>query len=75
MSTRFSAARRAALGPDGAQLPHRPNTHRAEGGRSMCELRNHTKLRADHLTRPALISIRQSTLMQVRENTASTARQ
>jgi DNA invertase Pin-like site-specific DNA recombinase len=33
------------------------------------------KLRTDHLTRPALIYIRQSTLMQVRENTASTARQ
>jgi DNA invertase Pin-like site-specific DNA recombinase len=33
------------------------------------------KLRPDHLTRPALIYIRQSTLMQVRENTASTARQ
>jgi DNA invertase Pin-like site-specific DNA recombinase len=37
--------------------------------------RHHSKLRADHLTRPALISIRQSPLMQVRENTASTARQ
>jgi DNA invertase Pin-like site-specific DNA recombinase len=34
-----------------------------------------SKLRADHLTRSALIYIRQSTLMQVRENTASTARQ
>ena len=41
----------------------------------MFELRNHPKLRADHLTRPALIYIRQSTLIQVRENTASTARQ
>ena len=41
----------------------------------MFELRSHSKLRAAHLTRPALISIRQSTLMQVRENTASTARQ
>ncbi len=41
----------------------------------MFELRNHTKLRADHFTRPALIYIRQSTLMQIRENTASTARQ
>jgi DNA invertase Pin-like site-specific DNA recombinase len=41
----------------------------------MFELRNHTKLRADHLTRPARIYIRQSTLMQIRENTASTARQ
>jgi DNA invertase Pin-like site-specific DNA recombinase len=41
----------------------------------MFELRNHSKLRADHLTRPALIYIRQSTLIQVRENTASTARQ
>src|SRR5262245_5245105 len=41
----------------------------------MFELRSHSKLRADHLTRPALIYIRQSTLMQVRENTASTARQ
>ncbi len=41
----------------------------------MFELRSHSKLRADHLTRPALIYIRQSPLMQVRENTASTARQ
>jgi DNA invertase Pin-like site-specific DNA recombinase len=41
----------------------------------MFELRTPSKLRADHLTRPALIYIRQSTLMQVRENTASTARQ
>jgi len=41
----------------------------------MFELRTHSKLRADHLTRPALIYIRHSTLMQVRENTASTARQ
>jgi DNA invertase Pin-like site-specific DNA recombinase len=41
----------------------------------MFELRSHSKLRADHLARPALIYIRQSTLMQVRENTASTARQ
>jgi DNA invertase Pin-like site-specific DNA recombinase len=41
----------------------------------MFELRTHSKLRADHLTRPALIYIRQSTLIQVRENTASTARQ
>jgi DNA invertase Pin-like site-specific DNA recombinase len=41
----------------------------------MFELRSHSKVRADHFTRPALIYIRQSTLMQVRENTASTARQ
>ena len=41
----------------------------------MFELRSHSKVRADHLARPALIYIRQSTLMQVRENTASTARQ
>ncbi len=41
----------------------------------MFEARTHSKLRADHLTRPALIYVRQSTLMQVRENTASTARQ
>jgi DNA invertase Pin-like site-specific DNA recombinase len=41
----------------------------------MFELRSHSKLRADHLARPALIYIRQSTLMQVRENTAGTARQ
>lgn len=33
------------------------------------------KIRADHLDRRALIYVRQSTLMQVRENTASTARQ
>ena len=34
-----------------------------------------SKIRPDHLDRPALIYIRQSTLFQVRENTASTARQ
>jgi DNA invertase Pin-like site-specific DNA recombinase len=31
--------------------------------------------RNEHLTRPAMVSVRQSTLMQVRENTASTTRQ
>ena len=36
---------------------------------------NHPKLRNAHLTRPALVYVRQSTLMQVRTNTASTARQ
>jgi len=35
----------------------------------------HPKLRNAHLTRPALVYVRQSTLMQVRTNTASTARQ
>jgi DNA invertase Pin-like site-specific DNA recombinase len=35
----------------------------------------HPKLRNAHLTRPALVYVRQSTLMQVRANTASTARQ
>lgn len=34
-----------------------------------------TKLRPDHLARPALVYVRQSTLAQVRDNTASTARQ
>jgi DNA invertase Pin-like site-specific DNA recombinase len=34
-----------------------------------------SKIRPDHLERPALIYVRQSTLFQVRENTASTARQ
>ena len=34
-----------------------------------------TKIRPDHLDRQAFIYIRQSTLFQVRENTASTARQ
>ena len=33
------------------------------------------KLRNEHLTRPALIYVRQSTFIQVRDNTASTARQ
>ena len=33
------------------------------------------KLRNAHLTRPALVYVRQSTLMQVRDNTASTTRQ
>jgi DNA invertase Pin-like site-specific DNA recombinase len=36
---------------------------------------NSLKLRNAHLTRPALVYVRQSTLMQVRDNTASTARQ
>ncbi len=35
----------------------------------------HPKLRHAHLTRPALVYVRQSTLMQVRAHTASTARQ
>ncbi|HEY3230304.1 MAG TPA: recombinase family protein [Roseiflexaceae bacterium] len=34
-----------------------------------------TKIRSDHLDRQAFIYVRQSTLFQVRENTASTARQ
>ena len=34
-----------------------------------------TKLRNEHLTRPALVYVRQSTLIQVRDNTASTTRQ
>ena len=34
-----------------------------------------TKLRNEHLTRPALVYVRQSTLIQVRDNTASAARQ
>ncbi len=33
------------------------------------------KLRNEHMTRPALVYVRQSTLMQVRDNTASTPRQ
>ena len=33
------------------------------------------KLRNEHLTRPTLVYVRQSTLMQVRDHTASTARQ
>lgn len=36
---------------------------------------NPLKLRNEHLTRPALVYVRQSTLMQVRDNTASTTRQ
>ena len=36
---------------------------------------NPTKLRNEHLTRPALVYVRQSSLMQVRDNTASTTRQ
>lgn len=34
-----------------------------------------TKLRNEHLIRPALVYVRQSSLMQVRDNTASTTRQ
>ena len=41
----------------------------------MCALRSHSKVRADHLTRPALRDIGQATLLQGRENSASTARQ
>jgi DNA invertase Pin-like site-specific DNA recombinase len=36
---------------------------------------NSIKLRNEHMTRPALVYVRQSTLMQVRDNTASTTRQ
>src|SRR5438128_7385561 len=36
---------------------------------------NPTKLRNEHLTRPARVYVRQSTLIQVRDNTASAARQ
>src|SRR5439155_20471832 len=36
---------------------------------------NPPKLRNEHVTRPALVYVRQSTLMQVRDNTASAARQ
>jgi DNA invertase Pin-like site-specific DNA recombinase len=37
--------------------------------------RSSPKIRPDHLDRPAFVYVRQSTLFQVRENTASTARQ
>src|SRR3984893_5983617 len=37
--------------------------------------RTSPKIRPDHLERPAFVYVRQSTLFQVRENTASTARQ
>jgi DNA invertase Pin-like site-specific DNA recombinase len=37
--------------------------------------RRSPKVRPDHLDRPAFVYVRQSTLFQVRENTASTARQ
>ena len=37
--------------------------------------RSSPKIRPDHLERPAFVYVRQSTLFQVRENTASTARQ
>jgi DNA invertase Pin-like site-specific DNA recombinase len=37
--------------------------------------RQSPKIRPDHLERPAFVYVRQSTLFQVRENTASTARQ
>jgi DNA invertase Pin-like site-specific DNA recombinase len=37
--------------------------------------RTSPKIRPDHLDRPAFVYVRQSTLFQVRENTASTARQ
>jgi len=36
---------------------------------------NPTKLRNEHLTRPALVYVRQSPLIQVRDHTASAARQ
>src|SRR5580765_3655764 len=37
--------------------------------------RSSPKIRPDHLDRPAFVYVRQSTLLQVREHTASTARQ
>ena len=37
--------------------------------------RSSPKIRPDHLDRPAFVYVRQSTLFQVREHTASTARQ
>ncbi len=41
----------------------------------MAILRSSPEVRPDHLDRPAFVYVRQSTLFQVRENTASTARQ
>jgi DNA invertase Pin-like site-specific DNA recombinase len=41
----------------------------------MARSRSSPKVRPDHLERPAFVYVRQSTLFQVRENTASTARQ
>lgn len=41
----------------------------------MCTLQKHPKLRNEPLTRPALISVRQSTCIHVRAHTASPARQ
>ena len=41
----------------------------------MPPLRSNLKIRPDHLDRQALVYVRQSTLFQVREHTASTARQ
>jgi DNA invertase Pin-like site-specific DNA recombinase len=46
-----------------------------KGRDSMITDLNPTKLRNEHLTRPALVYVRQSTLIQVRDHTASTARQ
>jgi DNA invertase Pin-like site-specific DNA recombinase len=40
----------------------------------MTALRSSSKIRPDHLERQAFVYVRQSTLFQVRENTASTAR-
>ena len=37
--------------------------------------RSSSKIRPDHLERPAFVYVLQSTLFQVREHTASTARQ
>jgi len=41
----------------------------------MAMARSSLKIRPDHLDRPAFVYVRQSTLFQVREHTASTARQ
>src|SRR5580658_7608648 len=41
----------------------------------MITLRSSSKIRPDHLERNAFVYVRQSTLFQVREHTASTARQ
>jgi DNA invertase Pin-like site-specific DNA recombinase len=48
------------------------NPHRRQ---TMITTRSNSKIRPDHLERQAFVYVRQSTLFQVRENTASTARQ
>jgi len=51
------------------------STNTLERSLTMLTGQNALKIRPDHLQRQAVIYVRQSTLLQVRENIGSTARQ